>query len=59
MNSDVTLTLATIEDAQLLHEMKYEAFLLLYEKCGFVRVGEEHVINEYMILVDYEKTVTK
>lgn len=31
----------------------------LYEKCGFVRVGEEHVINEYMTLVDYEKTTTK
>lgn len=28
----------------------------LYEKCGFVRVGDEHVINESMILVDYEKT---
>jgi len=28
----------------------------LYEKCGFVRVGEEHVINEYMTLVDYERT---
>ena len=27
----------------------------LYEKCGFVRVGEEHVINEKMTLVDYEK----
>lgn len=27
----------------------------LYEKCGFVRVGEEHVINEYMTLVDYER----
>ncbi|MBQ9140242.1 MAG: GNAT family N-acetyltransferase [Lachnospiraceae bacterium] len=31
----------------------------LYEKCGFVRVGEGHMINEYMTLVDYEKTVTK
>ena len=31
----------------------------LYEKCGFVRVGEEHMINECMTLVDYEKTVTK
>ena len=27
----------------------------LYEKCGFVRVGEEHVINDQMTLVDYEK----
>ena len=27
----------------------------LYEKCGFVRVGGEHVINEKMTLVDYEK----
>ncbi|MCR5476336.1 MAG: GNAT family N-acetyltransferase [Lachnospiraceae bacterium] len=26
----------------------------LYEKCGFVRTGEEHVINEDMTLVDYE-----
>lgn len=26
----------------------------LYEKCGFVRVGEEHVINDCMTLVDYE-----
>lgn len=28
----------------------------LYEKCGFVRTGKEHVVNEYMTLVDYEKT---
>ena len=28
----------------------------LYEKCGFVRVGDEHIINESMTLVDYEKT---
>ena len=28
----------------------------LYEKCGFVRVGEELVINERMTLVEYEKT---
>lgn len=27
----------------------------LYEKCGFVRVGEEHIINDNMTLVDYEK----
>ncbi len=27
----------------------------LYEKCGFVRVGEEHIINENMTLIDYEK----
>lgn len=27
----------------------------LYEKCGFVRVGEEHVVNEAMTLIDYEK----
>ena len=27
----------------------------LYEKCGFVRVGEEHVINENMTLIDYVK----
>ena len=26
----------------------------LYEKCGFVRVGEEKVVNEKMTLVDYE-----
>lgn len=26
----------------------------LYEKCGFVRVGEEHIVNEYMTLVEYE-----
>ena len=26
----------------------------LYEKCGFVRVGEEKVINERMTLIDYE-----
>ena len=25
----------------------------LYEKCGFVRTGEEHVINENMTLIDY------
>ncbi|HKM35058.1 MAG TPA: GNAT family N-acetyltransferase [Lachnospiraceae bacterium] len=27
----------------------------LYEKCGFVRIGEEQVINEFMTLIDYEK----
>lgn len=27
----------------------------LYEKCGFVRVGEEHIINDKMTLVNYEK----
>ena len=27
----------------------------LYEKCGFVRVGEEHKINDKMTLIDYEK----
>lgn len=29
----------------------------LYEKCGFVRVGEEHPVNENMTLIDYEKEV--
>ncbi len=28
-----------------------------YESCGFVRTGDEHVINERMSLVDYEKRV--
>lgn len=28
----------------------------LYEKCGFVQTGGEHVVNEEMTLVDYEKT---
>ena len=27
----------------------------LYEKCGFVRVGEAHIINDKMTLIDYEK----
>ncbi len=27
----------------------------LYEKCGFLRVGEEHVVSETMTLVDYVK----
>lgn len=27
----------------------------LYEKCGFVRVGEEHVVNENMTLINYIK----
>ena len=27
----------------------------LYEKCGFVRVGEEKPVNEAMTLIDYEK----
>lgn len=27
----------------------------LYEKCGFVRTGEETVINERMTLIDYER----
>lgn len=29
----------------------------LYEKCGFVRVGEEKIVNEKMTLVDYEKVM--
>ena len=29
----------------------------LYEKCGFVRVGQERMINEHMTLVDYERTI--
>ena len=29
----------------------------LYEKCGFKRVGEEHVINDAMTLVDYERNI--
>ena len=29
----------------------------LYEKCGFIRVGEETVINEKMTLVDYVKKI--
>jgi len=28
----------------------------LYEKCGFVRIGDEHDINENMTLVEYEKS---
>ena len=31
----------------------------LYERCGFVRIGEEYVVNEYMTLVDYVKTCAK
>lgn len=27
----------------------------LYEKCGFVRVGEEKKVNEKMTLIDYER----
>ncbi len=27
----------------------------LYEKCGFVRVGEEKPVNEAMTLIDYER----
>ena len=29
----------------------------LYEKCGFVRVGEEKVINDKMTLIDYELSI--
>ena len=29
----------------------------LYEKCGFKRIGEEHVVNDAMTLVDYEKNL--
>ena len=29
----------------------------LYEKCGFVRVGGEHIVNEFMTLIEYEKSV--
>lgn len=28
----------------------------LYEKCGFVRIGEDTVVNEQMTLVEYEKS---
>lgn len=31
----------------------------LYEKCGFVRVGEEKVVNDAMTLVDYELRLRK
>lgn len=31
----------------------------LYEKCGFVRTGEEHIVNKSMTLVDYEKSCGK
>ncbi len=27
----------------------------LYEKCGFARAGEEHIINDKMTLIYYEK----
>ncbi|MCI5954748.1 MAG: hypothetical protein MRZ49_09300 [Lachnospiraceae bacterium] len=27
----------------------------LYEKCGFIRTGEEHIVNDTMTLVYYEK----
>lgn len=29
----------------------------LYEKLGYVRVGEPHVVNENMTLIDYEKQI--
>ena len=32
MRKDVTLHLATQKDAELIHQMKYQAFLPLYEK---------------------------
>ena len=31
----------------------------LYEKCGFKRIGEEHVINDIMTLIDYEKNISR
>lgn len=31
----------------------------LYEKCGFVRVGEEKKVNEKMTLIDYERLVMR
>ena len=31
----------------------------LYEKCGFVRVGEEHIINDKMTLIYYERRSNK
>lgn len=30
-----------------------------YEKCGFIRVGDERVVNEFMTLVNYEKPIYK
>ncbi len=27
----------------------------LYEKCGFVRIGEEHIVNDRMTMINYEK----
>ncbi len=32
MNGKIKLILATVDDAELLHQMKYKAFLPLYEK---------------------------
>ncbi len=31
----------------------------LYEKCGFIRVGEATVVNEAMTLIDYERRCSK
>ena len=31
----------------------------LYEKCGFVRTGQEEVVNERLTLVFYEKHVVE
>ena len=52
----VTLKFATEKDVVLLHQMQREAFLPLYEKCGFIRIGKEYAVNQNMTLIDYEKT---
>lgn len=51
MREDVRLVLAMEKDAELIHQMKYEAFLPLYEKyqddeTNPVKEGIEKVINQ-------------
>lgn len=37
--------------------LEEKANVHLYEKCGFVRIGEPHRINDKMTIIDYEKIV--
>ena len=51
MREDINLVLATGDDAELIHQMKYEAFLPLYEKyqddeTSPVKEQIEKVINQ-------------
>lgn len=54
LDEKLCLVMATENDIQDLHRIQVESFMPLYEKIGFVRVGDKEVVNENMSLVNYE-----